>query len=440
MNKNYIKTLCILPLLLTIFSCNENKEYITLPDLYSLTLKEAKLKVGTDFLFKENYVPTSELIEGRVLSYGNNLKVGDKVTKGQRVEINVSKRQDSAISMDNDLVNYINRINYITGPESQNSELLLNSGARGTDLGIPFEIPNNKTMLLYGDTFSGDNMGGFWNSNFMAISSDYNLTDGLKFDDVITYDNGMIKPFSQGAHQQGNETNKDVEVTKIPTGGITVNGTVYIFYMSIRYWGVGGSWNVAYNQCVKAKDNTYQEFIDVPSLRWNDDELFYAGQIYPFIDPKNEDYVYFTSIPGGRNDGAIMFRVKKDSFENKDQYEYLIGNNIWKKGSEGIKLLNENPYYVLSPSVSEPSIMYSKYLDKYIYSTLRGNSICFALADNVYGPYNDIYKVVSSSDFFGLYGGFIHDKYTDTDGQRIYIQLSQWTPIYNTSIVEVVLK
>lgn len=92
MNKNYIKTLCILPLLLTIFSCNENKEYITLPDLYSLTLKEAKLKVGTDFLFKEIYVPTSELIEGRVLSYGNNLKVGDKVTKGQRVEINVSKR------------------------------------------------------------------------------------------------------------------------------------------------------------------------------------------------------------------------------------------------------------------------------------------------------------------------------------------------------------
>lgn len=439
MKKNYIRTLCVFPLLLTLFACDVNKEYVTLPDLYDFSLKEARLEVGTDILFEENYVPTSELIEGRILSFGDDLKPGDKVEKGTRVQVNISKRSETAITMDNDLVKYINKIDFITGPNSINSDLLLNAGAKGTDLGIPFTLPDGKMMLLYGDTFASDNMTGYWNSNFMAISSDTKLSDGLTFDDIITNDIGMIKPFAQGAHQDGNATNKNTEVTKIPTGGITIGSDVYIFYMSIRYWGVGGSWLVTYNQAIKATDSTYKNFEEVKGLRWTEDELYYAGQIYPFNNPQDEQHIYFTSIPGGRNDGAVMFRVDKDKFENRDEYEYLVSSNQWVKGDEGMKKLNSNPYYVFSPSVSEPSIMYSEYLGKWVYSTLRGSNIVFATADSVTGPYKNIYPVVRSSDFAGLYGGFIHNAYTDSNGQRIYIQLSQWVPTYNTSLVEVVL-
>lgn len=440
MKKNYIKTIILFPLLLTLFSCNSNKEYITLPDLYNFSLKEAKLEMGTDLLFEEEKVPTSELVEGRILSFGNNLKPGDKVEKGTRVKINVAKRSDNSITLNNDLVDYISQIGMITGPNSINSEMLLTSGVKGTDLGIPFTLPNGKMMLLYGDSFSGDNMKGLWNSNFMAISSDNKLSDGLSFDRIVTNDIGGAKPFAQGKHQSDNELDKNVEVTKIPTGGISIGENVYIFYMSIRYWGVGGSWLVTYNQCLKAKDSTYQEFEEVKGLRWNDDELYYAGQIYPFDNPQDEEHIYFTSIPGGRNDGAIMFRVDKDKFENKSEYEYLVSKDKWVKGDEGIKSLNNTPYYVFSPSVAEPSIMYSEYLGKWIYSTLRGTNIVFATSDKVEGPYKDIYQVVRASDFSGLYGGFINNAYTDTNGQRIYIQLSQWVPTYNTSLVEVVLK
>lgn len=445
MKKSYIKIGSTFLLLLGISSCAEvtssvSKDLVTLPDLYNLTLKEAKLNAGADILFEEVSVPTSELIEGRILSYGDSLKAGDQIEKGQRVKVNVAKRQTTAINVDNTLINYVNKISYITGPNSINSELLLSAGARGTDLGIPFKLPDGKMMLLYGDTFSSDNMSGLWNSNFMAITSDKKLSDGLTFDEVVTNDIGAVKPFAQGAHQDGDENNKNVEVTKIPTGGISIGNDVYIFYMSIRYWGTSGSWNVTYNQAVKAKDSTYKEWKEVEGLRWNDDELYYAGQIYPFANPQDEQNIYFTSIPGGRSDGAIMFRVAKDKFEQKDQYEYLTAANVWTKGDAGIKALNENPYYVLSPSVSEPSLMYSTYLNKWIYSTLRGTNICFAVSDNVAGLYKDIYTVATASDFPGLYGGFINSSFTDTDGQRIYIQLSQWTPIYNTSLVEVVLK
>ena len=424
-------------------SCNSNNdvppELFTLPDFYNKTLKEAKLEVGTNILFETTEVPTSELVEGRILSYGGSYKVGDEVEKGTRVKVNVAKRSESAIAIDNDLVKYINKINFITGPESINSELLLNAGAGGTDLGIPFELPDGKMMLLYGDTFSGQNMSGFWNSNFMAITDDDNLSDGLTFSSVVKSDSGMIKPFFQGNHQGGNETDSSVEVTKIPTGGISIGNDVYIFYMSIRFWGVAGAWNVNYNECIKATDNTYKNWEPVKSLKWSENDLYYAGQIYPFNNPKDPSNIYFVSIPGGRNDGSVMFRVNKDHFEDRNEYEYLVSKSTWVKGDEGMKQLNEDPYYIMSPGVSEPSIIYSEYLDKFVYSTLKGSSIVFGVSDKVEGPYNETHQVIKASDFPSLYGGFIHPKFSDTNGQRLYLQLSQWVPIYNTSLIEVVL-
>ena len=135
-----------------------------------------------------------------------------------------------------------------------------------------------------------------------------------------------------------------------------------------------------------------------------------------------------------------MFRVNKDKFENRSEYEYLVGKSTWVKGDEGMSMLNQNPYYIMTPGVSEPSIMYSEYLDKFIYSTLKGSAIVFGVSENVEGPYKEIHQVLKGNDFPTLYGGFIHPNFTDSNGQRLYMQLSQWTPIYNTSLVEVVLK
>lgn len=408
----------------------------TLPDLEGYTLREARLLVGADILFEEVDVESNKYIEGDILGY-TEYEAGDVVEKGTRVKVNVAERLSTSLSVNDGLINYTNQIAMTTGPDSQNSELLLNAGARGTDLGIPFTLPDGRTMLLYGDTFSGDNMSGLWQSNFMAITSDDDLTDGLKFDElVINETNGAVKPFAQGAHQSGSETDKSVEVTKIPTGGISIGEDVYIFYMSIRYWGVAGSWLVNYNQCLKATDDTYTEWEEVSSLRWTEDELYYAGQIYPFKNP-NDDYIYFLMIPGGRNDGATMMRVTEEDFETRDEYEYLVAEDTWVKGDSGMSQLNSSPYYVIDPSFSEPSLMYSTYLNKYVACALRGSAICLLTSDSVTGPYES-HSVLKSEDFAGLYGGFVYAPFSDCGGQRIYLQLSQWTPIYNTSLVEVV--
>ncbi len=425
-------------------SCGEptpQGELITLDDYYGMTLKEAKLDAAGEVLFDVNEIPTQELVEGRVLGYKDK-EVGDQVVKGSRVTLNVAKRVDSAISNypENSIINYHSVICKLTGPDSINDEVTFDAGIRGTDLGIPFETASGDMMLLYGDSFSNENMSGMWWSNFMAKTSDTNLADGLTFDSIVTAPNGIALPFAQGQHNEGSEENTGSEVTKIPTGGISVNGNDYIFYMSIRYWGVGGAWLVSYNQCLKATDDTHTEWVEVPSLRWNEEELYYAGQIYPFHNPKDEEHIYFTSIPGGRFNGAIMFRVDVNNFENRSEYEYLVGDDNWVKGDEGMAQLNSDPYFIMSPSVAEPSIIYSEYLDKFIFTTLRGSNIVFALSDEVTGPYDDIHAVISGSDYPLLYGGFLHPKFSDTNGQRLYLQLSRWVPIYNTSLVEVVLK
>ena len=359
--------------------------------------------------------------------------------------------ENSVIHDKDNIIDYTTQLYKVTGEGSVNEEITLDHGVGGTDLGMPFTLPDGRLMMLFGDTFAGENKGGFWNSNFMAITSDFNLSDGLTFDELVIRENGMIKPFAQGEHHDDNEHDKTREVTKIPTGGITVNGNVYIFYMSVRWWGPFASWNVTYNQCVKASideqgNPDYTNFVNVEGLRWNDDELFYAGQIHPIEEKNHPDYIYFLMTAGGRHNGSCMMRVKKDKFENKDEYEYLTAKDEWTKGNEGINKLHNTPYFVIDNSTIEPNLVYSPYLNKYV-SVNRGkngSSIDLWVSEDISGPYIESYPMETpfenpEIDGGNGYGFFLHEKFMDHDGKRMFVQVSRWNT-YNTFVHEIVLK
>lgn len=357
----------------------------------------------------------------------------------------LTPKENSFMHGEDNIINYTSQLYKVTGPGSYNEEMCEDHGVGGTDLGMPFTLPDGRIMMLFGDTFSGENKGGFWNSNFMAITSDFKLDDGLVFDELVVRENGMIKPFAQGEHQDDNEHDKSVEVTKIPTGGITVNNEVYIFYMSVRWWGPSASWNVTYNQCVKASrdengNHDYTNFVEVEGLRWNDDELFYAGQIYPIEEKNHPDYIYFLMTVGGRHYGSCMMRVKKENFENKDEYEYLVGLNSWVKGDEGKNILHNNPYFVIEEKSLEPNLVYNPYLKKY----LSVNKSGLYVSDTIDGPYKTIYDIQTPFDHPEIdggrgYGFFLHEKFMDHGGQRMFLQVSRWIT-YNTFVHEIVLK
>jgi len=441
--KKLLIILGLLLSLLTITSCeygfeqgNTEEVKFTLPDISNKTYVEAIVLMGGKIQINPVYVESNEVLPGIVIRYGGNLKAGDEVTEGMTIDVKIAKKPSNAVSH-SDKVAFVSEVSRLTGPDSeQNKDTLLNAGLYGTDLGFPVELADGTMAYLFGDSFSSSGMKGTWFSNFIALSKDNNFGDGLTFDSVITNENsGYALPFAQGKHQGGNETDSSVEVTKIPTGGITIGNTTYIFYMSIRFWGESGSWNVNYNQCIKSTD--LKNWTDVTSLKWSENDAPNFAQIYPMKDP-NSDYIYIYGIPGGRSGGCVVGRVTEANFENFSEYEYQTAKGTWKKGSTGLTSLKTNPYYIISPAVSEMTVCYNPYLGKYMTIFYRNGSLVLLTADKPDGIFGNPISLLNQSDYNGIYGGLTHANLLVDGGKAFYMTVSCWAK-YNVYWVKVVL-
>ena len=198
--KNKLLTL-IIALLLTISLAGcSNKKY-TLVDISGLSLDDATALVDSNIEFDIEYIETLKYYPNTVIGYSNN-NVGDEVKMSSKVKIQVSKVMDNTVMHDDStVVWYSTEIGKFTGPESINGEVLNDSGIYGTDLGLSVDL-GSEIIYLFGDTFSGEKRTGLWFSNFVARSTDRDFYDNVKFDSVVSRDNGMAQPFAQGAHQQ----------------------------------------------------------------------------------------------------------------------------------------------------------------------------------------------------------------------------------------------
>lgn len=350
-------------------------------------------------------------------------------------------------------------------------------GVGGTDLGFPIYNSTNDTMYLaFGDTFTTPaTLSGLWRSNVLGYSTDFDLSDGLKIEGFITNNANIAKPVIDGLHIDS------YEMTKIPTGGIEINGTMYMFYFSKYSWNNQAKYSMNYGGVVKSTDNG-QTWERVYDLSWLDDSVperkeeieklanqnidlqdtdagitmeTHAGysftQIFP-VDGK-DGYVYIFGEGGYREGGIRLGRVKYADFETFEAYEYFNGfdeegNPVWLNGSEGLKTVENNrKAYAVSDMCSEQSVMYNAYLKKWMVVYLRNNQegIVYCTADNIYGPYSDAETLIPYSYPFtngsnAIYGGLVHEKYTEDDGKTFYFIMSQWTPVYNSSVVKVVLQ
>ena len=130
----------------------------------------------------------------------------------------------------------------------------------------------------------------------IAKSINKDFSSNIYFKEIISYDNNLVKPIIQGQHDENLELNLDInnhkEVTKIPTGGIRINDDIYIFYMSVRYWGKPGEWFVTENQLLKAKYYDLKNFKKVENVNFKCSDSEQFGQIYPFLnkDDKTNGY------------------------------------------------------------------------------------------------------------------------------------------------------
>ena len=372
-------------------------------------------------------------------------------------------------------VEYVKFKEIITGQKAKNNTMKWD--VDGTDLGIPvYSQKENNLWLFFGDTFNTPfPSDSNWRGTVIGKITNFNPEEPFKFDTFVLDENKKAKDLIIAHHSTQEEL---YERTKICQGAVEVDGIMYAFYESIRFWGEPGWWDCNYGGAIKSIDGgvTWERVYDLTWVESNEGEfankikelaeqdinLKPSGidlsmeeivskafmQLYP-IDGK-DGYIYLYGRHAGRQYGITCARVKKENIEKFKEYEYLLGFNdskpIWSKGVEGLKELNNHEFQMISAPVSNMSVIYNNYLGKWMCVYFKpGYGIVYNTALTPYGPYSD-FEVILGNDYpfpcgKYIYGGFTHELLSEDNGQKIYLLVSQWTDIlYGVELYEVKFK
>ena len=343
----------------------------------------------------------------------------------------------------------------------------------GTDLGVMwFNGENGKTQLAFGDTFSGPNMTGNWRSNVLLLSNDTQLYNGLTLERT-----GPANQFIPAARNQVFFIGS--EVTNIPSAAVYANGENYVNYFSVKSWDTPGRWTTNYSAISmydEATDKWVLQPSTVRSAGWfrsstryragdqNFQQAAYVLQPESKVEPGGTRYVYAFGTPAGRTGSAFLSRVPEGAMTDLGQYEYwdgdtwvrdnpavaapIIGDSPNSAGLFGfVRDIANNPNFFggwfaglvgakTGGNVSEMSVQYNEYLDKYVVMYGNGqNNVILRTAETPEGPWSAPVTVATSLQYPGLYAPLIHplsgtgeltDELGDPDLSNLYWNMSLW--------------
>ena len=343
----------------------------------------------------------------------------------------------------------------------------------GTDVGVMWlNGDNGLTQLAFGDTFSGPNMSGNWRSNVLLLSSDTELYDGLTL-----INTGPAFQFIPAARNQVFFIGS--EVTNIPSAAVYANGQNYVNYFSVKSWDAPGYWTTNYSAISMYNPTTDKWELQPSSVRsagWfrsstpyvagsqNFQQAAYVLQPESKVAPGGTRYVYAFGTPSGRAGSAFLSRVPEGEITDLAQYEYwdgsawvpdkpavaapIIGDSPNSAGLFGfVRDIANNPNFFggwfaglvgakTGGNVSELSVQYNDYLDKYVVLYGNGaNNVILRTADTPEGVWSDPVTIATSFQYPGLYAPMVHplsgtgeltDAAGDPDISTLYWNMSLW--------------
>ncbi|WP_185295986.1 DUF4185 domain-containing protein [Mycolicibacterium litorale] len=360
-----------------------------------------------------------------------------------------------------------------------------NFGIGGTDLGIMWDggvrLGERFVHVAFGDTFANANMTGDWRSNVLLIATDNHLGNGLQL--VQTgYAGRFLGPFAGRLGLFGSE------VTQIPTSGIQIDGRQFVNFMSVKSWDTPGRWTTNYS-AISVYDPATDKWVLAPSTirsaGWFRSTTRYvpgsqnfqqAAYVLQPEDQVGEDgirYLYAFGTPSGRAGSAYLSRVAEGSVTDLSKYEYwdgskwvanrpavaapIIGDSKRSAGLFGFVVDWANDPNVLGGylgglfgaktggNVSEMSVQYNEYLDKYVVLYGDGNNdIQLRTADTPEGPWSAPITIATSKQYPGLYAPMIHpwsgtgdlrDSDNNPDLNNLYWNMSLWGD-YNVVLMQ----
>jgi hypothetical protein len=371
-------------------------------------------------------------------------------------------------------------------PQTNNTS---RQGVYGTDLGVMwFNGVNSTVQLAFGDTFSGPNMTGDWRSNVLLLAdmTDRNLGDGLTLQNT-----GYAYQFIPAARNKVFFIGS--EVTNIPSSAVYVNGENYVNYFSVKSWDTPGRWTTNYSAMSKFVDGPnggswVLQNSTVRSAGWfrsstryvagsqNFQQAAYVVQPADQVPVGGTQYLYAFGTPSGRAGSAFLSRVAVGSETDLKKYEYwdgdawvankpavavaILGDSTKSAGLFGfVKDIANNPNFFCGyfagltgaktgGNVSEMSVQYNDYLDKYVVLYGNGsNNVVLRTADTPEGPWSDPVTIATSLQYPRLYAPMIHplsgtgQLNTEADGSgtpdvsNLYWNMSIWSN-YNVVLMQ----
>ena len=337
-------------------------------------------------------------------------------------------------------------------------------------------VNEHQVLIAFGDTFSNAYpvRTGLWRMNTLLRSPDNLLSNGLYVPNTAPGD------IYSGSSTIGSADPKEIvdrnniagyaignEVSIIPTAGISVtdasgHARQYVSFMSVRSWDVPGQWTTNYSGMAYSDDNGQTWQVADSSIRaaapGRSTKPFVSGnqnfQMGAFIKgvqvdadgaPLRDDqgrvitdgYVYAYGTPSGRLGTVYLSRVQEADILDQTKYEYWNGTT-WVANTPSAATARLGSTL---PSVSEMSVQYNEYLEKYV--VLYGdqnNDIVLRTADSPQGPWSTTMTLVTSAQMPGLYAPMIHpwsgSMYVpESERKYLHFNLSTWGD-YETRLMQ----
>jgi hypothetical protein len=280
----------------------------------------------------------------------------------------------------------------------------------GADLGSMF-LYHGQIRMAFGDSFGGPAAYPFFSvghqdyrDNLMAMVGPVaSPGHGLSFSGMITDSTGQAKDLlaTNGTPWPGH---------LIPTYGVTVGNTMYLYYMNVNQFGAPGHWTLNDAGIAYSNDggNTWHD----SQARWPADTNFGQAALV-----KCGGYVYEFGIPGGRYGALQLARVPQDELLQTSDYQYWNGQT-WVTNDPGAAT------DVVPAPVGELSVQWNSYYHKWLMMYLidPNGQIVIRTADQLTGPWSPAQVVVDSTQYPQLYAPYITPLWND--GPDIYFNMS----------------
>ncbi|MFC4374106.1 DUF4185 domain-containing protein [Nocardia halotolerans] len=291
----------------------------------------------------------------------------------------------------------------VTGMASPNNTH--NYNVLGTDLGIMWDNGHGEMLTAFGDTaglgfpnlLAGSTWA--WRSNILVRSHSKNPAEGIYFDSVVRDVIGQARELIPSPKVPF------LEISRIPTAGISANGVQYMSLMSVKTWDAPGEWSTNHSGLAASSDNG-ETWTDLAHTRRPDEGGNANFQMNAFL--KDGGFVYEYGTRSGRGNDAFVARVPEGQIEDLAAYEYWDGGG-WRVG-------DVNAAAPIMSGVGELSVMYNEHLGQFVSLTTDPfNSVVMRRASSPAGPWSAPEVLIDARELPTAYAPSIFPYQTGSD-------------------------